>query len=176
MPIFYTVDRLGTLAEGMVFENASPVSCAMSISHRLTSLFPEGVSKHGVRYFVDAPNMSDRSASIELVFELARQIYAPHLASRAQSVFATESIDSAEHFVAMCAGGVVTPKIWEVESEHYFRANMSLLRNDRPLLKILDMAEAYWKGEEGPDTGTPPFWEILLPCSARVVRCLSSGI
>ena len=100
MPKLYTVDRRGTLREGMVldlvrFTDISP----RELQLHLDNMFPQGVSCHGNNYFLsNGSHGVVVSPMIELLFEYVRRACYPDRPSRFTSWFGVESVDDAKRF------------------------------------------------------------------------------
>ena len=160
---FYTVDRAGTLSEGLVcqlniYQDISPPELAVHVK----DLFPDGVSIHGEQYFLS--NKAQAMAvdpMLELLFEQVRRTTQPERPSRLQSMFAVETLDQARLFQSEFGGSA----IYKVNSNVTFRANMRLLNAGNSNLATSWFAHLYWKGEAGPIN---LFWEYILKCPVHV--------
>lgn len=166
MPLFYSLDRLGTLNEnievGLInYKDINPVE----LQQHVELLFPDGLSRHGERYFLrndSSPRLS--TPSIEILFEYVRRAYYPDRPSRFQSMFAFEDLNQAIEFKARYGNGQGT--IWQIESKKYLKADMGLLLFGNTILVSSYLAHKYWKGEAGQN----PIWEVLLMPPIRVIR------
>jgi hypothetical protein len=168
MPKLYTVDRRGTLREGMVldlvrFTDISP----RELQLHLDNMFPQGVSCHGNNYFLsNGSHGVVVSPMIELLFEYVRRACYPDRPSRFTSWFGVESVDDAKRFRERYGGGMGA--IFEVQADGIFRANMGLLRIDRTVLTCSFYAHCYWQSQPGPK-GVEQFWEVLMVPPIRVI-------
>ena len=166
MPLFYTLDRLSMLGSGITihlvkYQDISPFELQIHVD----KMFPDGVSSFGERYFLR--NSSDprlTEPAIELIFEYVRRANFPERPSRFQSVFGFESLNQVIEFRNRFGGGQGV--IWEIESEKYFRADMSLLTLGSSILVCSYFANKYWAGKPGEN----PFWEILLIPPVKVLK------
>jgi len=168
VPNFYTVDRRGSLQQGQTieltrFDDIEPPA----LQEHLNMLFPDGVTTHGDNSFVkNDTHFQVSSYTIELVWENVRRAHFPTNPSRFQSVFAVETLDAAQAFRSVF--GHPTHKIWIVESQSSFRANMELLRTLNTALMTSYLAHLYWS-QQSP-VGHPEYWEILLTPPVHVLR------
>jgi hypothetical protein len=166
MPQFYSLDRLGTLNENIeigltCYSDISPAE----LQQHVDLLFPDGLSRHGERYFLKnymSPRLS--APSIEMLFEYVRRACYPERPSRFQSMFAFESLNEAVAFKSRYGNGQGT--IWQIESIEYFKADMGLLVFGNTILVHSYLAHKYWKGEAGQN----PIWEVLLIPPIRVIK------
>lgn len=154
----FTVDRGQSLQPGLRLDLVTwnDLDPPWAQSH-LDSLFPEGVSTHGERYFVsgDIP-ATDISANIELIFEYVRRFAFPHALSRFQAFYAAPTVEYARAFRA--AFGSANDPIWRVGGEEALRADMSLLSLGGSALTISWAAHQYWAG----GVSSTPLMESLL--------------
>ncbi|MFL1407374.1 hypothetical protein ACJO2E_18675 [Marinobacter sp. M1N3S26] len=174
MEKFYTVDRTGSLKEGLEISLNSPEINSPELQEHMLSMFPEGLSHHGVSYFVSSESRADSpSQSIELLFEYVRQAHYPELMSRFQSFFACQSIEEARLFRQNYGTG--DEKIYEVLARgRYFKANMRLLDNNQTSLCCSFLAHKYWRSE----TVSLPneLWEILLELPVTIGRVVGQHV
>lgn len=167
MTTYFTVDRLGTLAEGQViglqkYNDISP----NFLQQHVDELFPEGVSAHGESYFLRNREDNISGPNIELYFEYVRRALYPTRVSRFQAMFAARSLPEAEAFRIRLKAPEAP--IWEVHADDSLAVNMNLLIENNSILVKSYFAGLYWKGEAGPDTS--PVWEVLLKLPVRVLR------
>ncbi|MBF6989287.1 DUF2441 domain-containing protein [Cupriavidus sp. IK-TO18] len=169
MPVYYTVDRAGQISADMNYQlDQFDLSDVPDLAQHFSSHYPMGVSRHGAQYLnskVTAPG----GPAVELVWESIRRAHFPHRPSRFTSVFAWQTLDEAKAFQALAQ----TPaKIWAVEAERGFVANMSLLNVSTSLLRAMQIAELYWEGHVGPtDIGLQtPRWEVLLSLPVKALH------
>jgi hypothetical protein len=167
MKTFYTVDRAGALFDGAVIDivkhdDISPKNLQIHVD----SLFPNGVSSHGDRYFLKNDSHGQiTSAAIELLFEYVRRANFSGLPSRFESLFACETIEDALKFRSYF--GKPSDSIFEVFSDRTsFKGNMALLDNNQTSLVCSYFADEYWNGNQGPLTGC--FWEVLLELPVKI--------
>jgi len=174
MPQFYHVDRSGTLQAGMditltQYKNVTP----RELQQHADELFPDGVSHHGSSYFLggksdflgDESNPKLASFQIDVLLEYVRRAHFPRRPSRFQSVFATDSLESAQKFRQ--ERGQANQAIWEVRSEKYFPADEDWLSLGTSVLAFSYSAHRYWSGEP---RGPQPSWEFLLSPPVKVIQ------
>jgi len=195
---FYHVDRTGGLEVGETVElgwefelggREDPSGVTAPNGELLRELFPEGVTRHGIRHLSvivsnqggrDVPgkrenligliNTDDRgekpiqaaphTSMYEWCFELVRRAEFPEERSRFQSVFAWDDPQRGE----LRAAPGKDPRILRVEAQNATRRDMSLIDFNTFGTGMRD-ARAYWKGETRGD----PTWEYLLEPPVEVV-------
>jgi hypothetical protein len=161
LKVFYAVDRERKLSHGKVLclEKHNDIT-PVELQKHVHELFPEGVSIHGDKYFLNNASLGNvTEPAIELMFEYVRKAHFPFITSRFQSFFACENLDEARAFKKRFNDS--TLPIYEICSDSsYFKANMNLLRNGDSILVGSFFAQEYWSGRSGPDA--TPFWEVLL--------------
>lgn len=161
----YTVDRLGTLAEGSICElqHYNDVSPEMLAEHS-NSLFPDGLSHHGEMYFLRAESQVQAiNPMLELLFEQVRRASYLDKPSRMQSMFALDCLSSVRDFkTRFKASGA---PVYKVKAETFFRADMGLLHGGNSTLVTSWFASQYWKGKAGSEA---PFWEWVLKCPVEI--------
>ena len=166
MAIFYTVDRKNTLSEGLEinlrkYDDVTPIE----LQKHVNEMFPDGVSCHGEFYFLkDQTRANATSPNIELLFEYVRRANFPDRPSRFQAVFGTEDIEHAKEFRKRF--GKSEDNIWKIESNNYFRADMSFLTLNDTLLVYSYFANRYWSGE----SSDIPLWEVLLSPPIKILK------
>jgi hypothetical protein len=170
MPRFYTVDRRGTLHEGLSLEltrydDVEPTA----LQQHLDVLFPNGVASHGEINFVNAAaQFQVTDHLIELIWENVRRAHFPTAPSRFESAFAVDTLDEARAF-RTAFDPTEAAKIWLVETDSDgFRANMELLRAPGTALMTSYHSHCYWS-QQSPDHEVPVTWEVLLTPPIRVL-------
>lgn len=158
----FTVDRSGRLCEGMVFElTERKYGFPSEIDERVKELCPHGVSFHGDRYLLRGKDYTNPAeADLELLFDLVRRIHYPEAPSRYHSMFAVDSLEAALEMATKM--NVTNPRVFRLESDRAFRADMRLLNHSGTALGKYHLASLYWSGKPLPK-GTPT-WEWLVPC------------
>lgn len=157
--MLYTVDRTNSLVEGakIGLKNIGLFK-PMHLHDYALKMFPDGLSHHGEYYFFSLePACSKPEFMIELLFEQVRRLTHPERPSRFQSMFAVDSIEKAQEFIARCRAD--SARIFEISGTTEFKANMNLLHSNHPSLATSWYAEQYWAGNDG---GHPAFWEYLV--------------
>ena len=175
MTKFFTVDRSGTLTQGMkiAIHRHTDID-PPSLQKHVDVMFPNGVSKHGDSYFLSSGSRANvTSPAIELLFEYVRRAHFSDRPSRFTSFFAVDSLPAATAFNDKYGGGAAA--IWEVEADAYFRGNMTLLTSNQTNLVYSYFAHLYWSGEIGP-VDVEPFWEFLLACPVKVLRLVVPAV
>ncbi|CAN7784040.1 hypothetical protein LJR296_008234 [Cupriavidus necator] len=169
MPLYFTVDRAGRIQPGL--DLGSPQRPDLQnfpdLAAHFERDFPQGVTEHGQRYLNTLA--TERDSAIELVWEYVRRAHFPDRPSRLTSAFAWRTLEEAKAFRA--SAGVPLAKVWAVDASEGFVANMSLLNIASSTLRVMQLADLYWNGKEGP-TGLglkAPNWEVLLSGSVTVV-------
>jgi hypothetical protein len=149
--VFYTVDRVGNLSDGLEIsltkhEDIRPPELSLHVN----KLYPDGVSAHGERYLLQSESRGNiASPAIELLFEYVRQSYFPDKPSRFQSFYACASVAEAQEFKRLY--GSANNSIWEVKTDNnYFSGNMRLLDNNQTSLVCSYISHEYWNGNKGP--------------------------
>lgn len=166
---FLTVDRRRTMNQGQVISlvkhaDISPPELQLHVN----CLFPEGLSRHGERYFISSQTQAqETNPSIELLLEYVRRARFPNRPSRFQSLFGIMTMEDALWFAS--AYGCDDSLIWEVECETFFRADMSLLTQNCTNLVYSYYAELYWSGRT---VTANPRWESLLVPPIAVTRLI----
>lgn len=167
MPIFFHVDRLckidPTREIGLAkFTNITPPI----LQDHVDKMFPDGVSLHGDRYFLqNSANPLLTNPNIEIFFEFVRRADFPNKPSRFQSLFASETYEEAKFFKENYGNN--ESKIWKIKAKQFHKGDMSLLTNDCAILVYSYYAQLYWSGEQGPFT---PVWEILVKPPVEILK------
>lgn len=169
----YHVDRCKSLKEGQVLElskfkgfndvilNGSNMS--LEFNKVINDLFDNELSSHGFRY-VDAFNTDSYLPKLELLYELIRKIKYNDCPSRYKSFYAVEMKDI-KKLMDKLNVTIETCNLYEVESDTYFKADMSLLKGDGRLSDII-YADKYWNQEESEN----PLTEYLLEYPVKILK------
>jgi hypothetical protein len=178
----FHVDRIGGLQAGERLGLFMPWTDALAdptLQH-VAQLFPTGVTRHGWGYLLsdtlvfpprlagcdEAALAAMRNHAIELLYEYVRRAEFGDRPSRFQSVFAWESLQDAQRFVA--ASGAAAPTIWRLEGTITFRADINLVTLAGSMRTTSEAAHRYWRGAGDP-TRTP-HWECFLAPGALVTE------
>ncbi|UQV22745.1 DUF2441 domain-containing protein [Vibrio sp. J383] len=158
--------------EPMTIYQVEDVCSALETRNRLAQLYPEGLSRHGVKYLTDCTVLFDHvgapmdvapfSHMIESVFELVRQKEFPNRPSRMQSIYAWVNIEDAVEF----SGGQVPT--YEVEPDHAFIADQTYLTLGACVAGSYELARKYWEGEQSNN----PKLEALIPLPVVVGKAI----
>lgn len=170
MPIYYHVDRLGQLTPGLDFQfQKMPIGQWSDLVDHAELHWPQGVSRHGNQY-LGTSVMNSLAVAIEIAWEFLRRGQFPERPSRFASVFAWKTYAEANAFRQKAAPQA---KIWAIEAQEGFTANMTLLTIGHTALRISQLADAYWQGKAAPeeysDQLAPPCWEVLVPLPVQVL-------
>lgn len=146
------------------------------VTNKLTELYPDGVSKHGLQYLserFDYPKINGKDylpylPLIELTFELIRKIKFNDKPSRFTCVFGSETLEEASTFNKDYRGN--KGSIYKVSAEEWVKLDMKLLYVGPSILGNEILAEKYWKGESSKE----PFWEVLMTGEIKVLEKISS--
>jgi hypothetical protein len=164
MAVFFHLDRINRLQEGMELGLHEYDVWPPEFSGVISSFHPEGLTPHGYGFLCE--RQLDQSTFFELLLETVRRHLFPDRPSRFQCVFALESLEQAQAYRVLFPSPGWTGTIWRVEADDSFRANLALLDFRVPAIAILSNAHAYWRGEQGL---SPAFWEVLLRPPVRVL-------
>jgi len=198
---FYHMDRLGKREPGDVLgvdwswqlANSPEKTVAPQEEAVLRELYPEGLSRHGVRYastiigldqnapspgqsqplvaFLDTIDSetdgifsAPTNALYEWFTELVRLAEFPEKRSRFQSFFAWEHRDQIND---LPRGDYPDQHIVKVQCEEYTRRDMSLVKCKSFSQGVMN-ARTYWEGGAGDD----PTWEIVMEPPVEVIEII----
>lgn len=131
-------------------------------------MYPEGLSKHGIRYLIETclihPQLGSGPPSdftrispmIEAIFEQVRRADFPHLPSRMQSMFSWCSLTDARMFRGDLENNFA---IYQVESESAFVGDMNLVYLSASVIGAYELSMKYWSGEKTKS----PLLEAVIP-------------
>jgi hypothetical protein len=180
---YFTVDRSRRLYPG--FEGNSivdisnhPYQLSNENKEALETFLNEGLSVFGVNTIMKPFKLSQNissghpemdnfysmdhlqmMAAREMIFELFRKSCHPDKPSRLQSLFCFESHQEAVKFKAIY--GDPESKIYQIEAEKGFTADMNCLSITESFLDLLSLAEKYWSGKPK-TTNDEANWETLV--------------
>ena len=175
MRTYFTVDRRGSLEVGeevrLVVHSDIDPPCLQAY---IDTQFPEGVSSHGTRYFVESgASATAVEPNVEVIWEAVRRQVNPIAPSRAQALFGWETTEDARWFRSRFGQG--SAGIWQVEAAEGFRADPRWLTLRGSALTTWHAACSYWLGKAV--DGYWPFlvgdgqrWEVLMPLPVQAVR------
>jgi hypothetical protein len=164
---YYHVDRAENLKKGDVIGYIEGLDVA---SENISEIYSEGLTRHGVNHLKESQS---GPTVAEWVLEFVRLIQFPEIPSRFQSVFAFETIESAERFLNESSATIpddVDPVVWKVEAEskYGFKGDMNALPGEIPQFEIgVAYADRYWSGDPGSEN---PLWEVYLEPPVRVAE------
>ena len=177
MATLYTVSRNVTFEEGAIlslkrFETAIQDLSAPTnygeMEEYLSHNYPDGLSRHGIKYLLEKNNHQDEpidgDTAMEMLFEMVRMLKFPQKNSRFNSFFGFESLDGARIFREKF--GKPDDPIYKIECQHYFRMDMNWLKLGASPLKGLMFAQNYWKGI----ASESPSWECLIKFPIQIVE------
>lgn len=167
----YHIDRSGTLKTGNTIDLMKFNDIIWDVKERETILqdivddmYPEGVTRHGERYFLMKPVVNDTSFDVEMLFELVRLDKYKVKQSRFQSFFAVDK----DYFGAMfdkLQPDLNTAKIFEVEADEVSKHDMNLLSKSSNLASVA-FARLYWEGKSLDN----PLYEYLLKPPVKIIK------
>jgi len=140
----------------------------------LSNHFPDGVSRHGEQYMLSRwPNATNQEGDefvrninvLEAIFEIVRIYQFPKIISRFQSFFGCRTLEDARQIRNTTFNGI--GKIYKVECENYFEADMNLLFTGHHF-SVLIYAEKYWSGEKS----DKPFIEVLMEPPLKIISLI----
>jgi len=176
--VYFHVDRLCRLSSGQIIISSKEATGYETLrAQMMHELFPGGVSRHGVEYFIDSGHAQpsvDTNGMIEMIAELMRRVKYPERPSRFQSLFAWQTLEDAYRFAGqskLSRPDNANPAfaVWEVDtmgSGEIFASDMKLLSLGTCWLDAFVHIDAYWHQDYSSD----PFVEVLLPLPVRVIR------
>jgi hypothetical protein len=178
----YTVDRENSLKEGISLEltKTSPYDLPYYLFEGLTTheqltahtekLFPNGLSHHGHKYlkgrhtYGTHPNYDiNDNVLTEMTFEYTRRLDFPHLPSRFQSMFASDTIETAKWFRKNY--GAPQHLIYEIEATNFLKVDMNLLYSGVQNVAGSFFAHQYWTGKSSQN----PYWEYIVELPVKVI-------
>ncbi|WP_440110397.1 DUF2441 domain-containing protein [Paenibacillus sp. QZ-Y1] len=171
----FHVDRFANLKEGQVVQLANVQIGQPMLQDIIDSRYPDGLSAHGYYYYA-LPSKEEgkiQDALAENVYEYERRLYFPHLPSRFQSIFASETIEEALEWVKIVRRDDIKPLIWEIEFDHsdYIKADSLLIGIDIKDVSLLSPpyhANRYWRGEPSDN----PQYEMLIKLPVKVNKLI----
>lgn len=181
MPIFYHLDRAGTLEVDRRVElikdytqqpliEIKDLIDKQKIVDRLNRLYPNGISYHGIQYLLNTnlivndhcgnpTTFTLSNPMMEAIFELVRRSEFSHLPSRMQSVFCWQTLSDLKKF-----DNNSRFKIYEIETDDYFIGDMNLLYLGGQMIHAVEFARMYWSGERSKQ----PHLEVLVPLPTKI--------
>lgn len=137
----------------------------------LESIFDEGLSLHGSRYFVGLLRCADpgnfNSFLIEAYFERVRQSRFSDKPSRLQSLFAFDNLSDVVEFAKPQRGHIYKVRPCGLCSRH----DMGLLSSSFNAGEMESRAARYWDGKpKSDDESYSPKWEYLLKCPVELLE------
>lgn len=175
---YYSVDRRKVYVEGQLIvpEPGNEPNDNRIVAH-INTMYPQGFSRHGVRYFRDA--LPDRpfvdkpdymafacsedylSGIIELLLEATRKAHYPDKPCRYQSMFACASIEEAIEF--RNTNGTQEDPIHALHPQaKVHRGDMSIYSVHGTFASIDHRLHLYWQGETLDLPNYAPKWEYVL--------------
>lgn len=132
--------------------------------------FPRGIASHGIEHILNNNFLKDQngdflpytnlSSSIEVIYELVRQLKFPERPSRFECAFAFNDPLRAREFFK----NAVLP-VYEISgSARIFEGDMTLLKIGPSHIATLCLAEKYWSGK----VINPATVEVLIECPAII--------
>jgi len=161
----YHIDRSSHLSPNQIVNLTKDFSTEVTENE----YFKEGISSHGVHYYLFDVNNNDYA--IDIIFEYERMINFPNKLSRYQALFAFD-INSAVDFIKQKELNDNFYKIYEIEAECYERHNMNLVRGWSHCV-ISKWAKLYWGDEADPNKEREPIYEYLVKLPVKIGREVS---
>ncbi|PQJ84534.1 hypothetical protein [Aliivibrio sifiae] len=171
MAVFYTVDRSGSLSEGLTIdlynENESFVyNCNIGGCSKPFSL--SGLSSHG---WYNYRNHSTQSGQYEFNLECIRRVFYPNKPSRLQSMFAWGHFNHAVNFIHQKnyfpESGVFY--IFEFEATNFHKGDMSFCSPQYQGL-MDSRFKQYWAGDFDLSSQSEHQYEFLIPLPIAIRR------
>ncbi|ENK1753069.1 hypothetical protein AB2852_004213 [Klebsiella variicola] len=171
MITLYTVDRTGFYLQNKNPELLKRILNQPELDDYIANLFPDGVSPHGFRYFLDS-RCDAMLSSLELHLEMHRRALYPEKPSRMTSIFCCLTLEEA--LIFRQNHGQSDFPIYEVvcdESKIHI-GDMEVLKHGGSVLILSHHTSLYWSGgdlrEFAPNHR--PFYEVLVPLPVTIGR------
>lgn len=171
MITLYTVDRIGFYSQN---KNPGLINRRLNqpeLDGYIGSLFPDGISPHGIRYFWSS-QCDAMLSSLELHLEMHRRALNPEKPSRMTSIFCCQTLEEA--LIFRQHHGEPGHPIYEVvcdESKIHI-GDMETLKHGGSVLILSHHISLYWSGEDLRefDPNHQPFYEVLVPLPVTIGR------
>ena len=148
----------------------SEAICPPARAARAKSMFPNGLSFHGITVVNPGYGLDDRKRTYESAYEVVREAEFPQCVSRLRAVFACEELADAQAWRDQRRSeGHPRARICEVTAEKSDTLDMRRLPEREvlpPPAELQDLARVYW----GKVPSAAPFWETLLEPPVAVLR------
>ncbi|MDN8102609.1 DUF2441 domain-containing protein [Burkholderia multivorans] len=172
MPTYFHVDRRAAFVAGQqVQPRTLDLNAVPDLATHFSELFPHGVSAHGYQYLNSDVLAGRGEPAIELIWEYVRRAFFPDKPSRFIATCAWQTLQEAVEFRSVT--GAPAAKVWMLEADAGFIADMNLLHAGSSTLRVSQFAHRYWSGLSWPAINgvvTPaPRWEVLLTGAITVV-------
>lgn len=158
----YHIDRSGKLKENVKIDLIKDIELNKPFlkkeSYKIQELYKEGLSSHGLHYYLNALN--NHSAGLDVVFEYERRLNYPEKLSRFQSFYAFD-LESALEFIKSKDLNFEYYKIYEIDYDYYERHNMNLIRGWANF-DISISAKYYWEDLDDYYEDKKPIYEYLV--------------
>ena len=182
----YHMARKGLLYEGQLIESKfiNDIRCmdehtSSILQEYFTNHFNNGVCSHGEYYFSTGGTFTYVHPITELLLEKGRQAIDKSLPSRANAIFAIDSLDDFRELCSLMNVNSNNYDIWEVEAENIFKADMFLIdtiqnlviKNQSILLTSM-LIDYYWQGKALKTfiKKDETFWEYLLEPPVKILQ------
>lgn len=166
MTKFFHFDRKSLLSEGDIINLTKYTDISPDyLQKHIDKYYPSGFTGHGEYYLLQGTSASKLiNPNIEIFFEYVRRAYYKNKPSRFQSFFAFNSMEEVVKFIDKFQ--YKSGKLWEVECEKSYSADMSLLNIGSSILTYSYNAHLYWEGKSSDD----PIWEVLLAPPVNIIQ------
>jgi len=172
----YHIDRMGAINEGHIINLNQNIYFENEFNNKILNLkindyYKEGLSHHGINYFLYNPLSNNNSMSLsnvmDIIFEYERLLNYSDKLSRYQSFFAFDK-DGVKQFIMNNNLCETFFKIYEVEAEYFEKYNMSIISGNNHY-NIAAMAKCYWENNSDP-YDRPILNEYLLKYPIKIIK------
>lgn len=187
----YHMARKDLLKEGQILESKiiNDINCmdeytTYLLQEYFNKSFTKGVCIHGEHYFATGGVFTYIYPITELLLEKGRQAIDKKLPSRANAIFAIDSVDNFNQLCSLMNSNINDYDIWEVEAENIFKGDMflidtiqNLVINNKSILISSMLIDYYWQGKALKEfiKNDITFWEYLLEPPVKIKRKVISG-
>lgn len=131
--------------------------------------FKDGLSSHGLRYFLD--DAINKDYAIDAIFEYERMLNFNDKLSRFQAFYAFDA-EGAVEFIKSKYLEDNYYKIYEIETDNFEKHNMNLVRG-WSFCTISKFAKLYWSDGEDIKKDRKPIYEYLVPLPVTIGKEVS---
>lgn len=165
----YHIDRAGHLKENDEIEPIKDIQIRQphllkECENLINNIYPEGLSFHGRRYFLD--NINNFSMGLDIIFEYERRLHYPEKLSRYQSLFAFDK-QGVYQFIQKKELNYEYYKIYEIEYEYCEKHDMNLIRGWGQYDCTVN-AKYYWENIPDYNPKNKPLYEFLVKLPVKI--------